>query len=367
MVKKIKIAMLTSKLDITGISVIIMNYCKALDKEKYDLTIIAGFPIDAQYVIEAEKAGIKIISLPSRRNDPFNHYLALYKALKSGKYDIIHDHGNSSMMAIELTISKLTGVKVRIAHSHNSVCPNMKLHRILNPYFKTTYTKALACGTLAGEWLFGKNQFEVLPNGFNTREFIFNEKAREQFRQELHVENCFVIGHIGRFNEQKNQPFLLQVFKEIAGHRKDAVLLLVGAGPDFESTKQLVIKHPYKDQIILYGETKNASDLYSTMDVFVLPSRYEGLPVVLLEAQISGLPCIVSDSVTKEVDFGKIQWESIAKEPRIWADRILNTPVPENIARQQYYQDNYSKIKKFDIGYTVNQLDAIYTGLTKRN
>ena len=364
---KIKIAMLAGKFEVTGISVVIMNYCKALDKNKYDLTIIAGTPIAGQYVTEAEKFGIKIISLPSRHKAPFKHYLTLYKTLKAGQYDIVHDHGNSSMMAIELTIASLAGVKVRIAHSHNSVCPNIKLHRLLNPYFKNTYTKALACGTLAGEWLFGKNQFEVLPNGFNTREFIFNEKAREQFRQELHVENCFVIGHIGRFNEQKNQPFLLQVFKEIACHRKDAVLLLVGAGPDFESTKQLVIKHPYKDQIILYGETKNASDLYSTMDVFVLPSRYEGLPVVLLEAQISGLPCIVSDSVTKEVDFGKIQWESLAKEPLIWADRILNTSVPGNIARQQYYQDNYSKIKKFDISYTVNQLDRIYMGLAKRN
>lgn len=364
---KIKIAMLAGKFEVTGISVVIMNYCKVLDKDRYDLTIIAGTPIAGQYVIEAEKAGIKIISLPSRRNDPFNHYLALYKALKSGKYDIIHDHGNSSMMAIELTLAKWSGVKVRIAHSHNSVCPNMKLHRLLNPYFKTTYTKALACGALAGEWLFGKNQFEVLPNGFNTREFIFNEKAREQIRKELHVENRFVIGHIGRFNSQKNQPFLLQVFKEIAGHRKDAVLLLVGAGPDFESTKQLVAKHPYKDQIILYGETKNVSGMYSAMDVFALPSRYEGLPVVLLEAQISGLPCIVSDTVTKEVDFGKIQWESLTNEPRVWADRILDASVSENIARQQYYQDNYDKIKKFDIGYTVNQLDTIYTGLTKRS
>lgn len=359
--------MLAGKFEVTGISVVIMNYCKALDKDKYDLTIIAGTPIAEQYVTEAEQSGVKIISLPSRHKALFKHYLALYKALKAGRYDIVHDHGNSSMIAIELTLAKWAGVKIRIAHSHNSVCSNMMLHKILNPYFKRTYTKALACGILAGDWLFGKNQFEVLPNGFNTNEFIFNEKDRTQIRKELHIENGFVIGHIGRFNEQKNQPFLLQVFEEIADHRKDAVLLLVGTGPDFESTKQLAEKHPYKNQIILYGETKNTSKIYSAMDIFVLPSRYEGLPVVLLEAQISGLPCITSDVVTKEMDFGKIQWESLVKEPCIWADRIMNTPVIENAARKQYYQDNFSKIKKFDISNTVNQLDAIYTDLLQHD
>ena len=365
--RKIKIAMLTGKFEVTGISVVIMNYCKSLNKDKYDLTIITGIPVAEQYIIEASKAGIKMIFLPSRHNDPFKHYLILYKVLKAGKYDIVHDHGNSSMMAVELTLAKLAGIKVRIAHSHNSVCPNMKLHKIMNPYFKKTYTKALACGTLAGEWLFGNNQFEVLPNGFDTYKLIFNERDRVRTRKDLHIDNAFVIGHIGRFNKQKNHPFLLEVFKEVADIRKDVVLLLVGIGPDFENTKKMVEKHPYKNRIILYGETKNASEIYSAMDIFVLPSRYEGLPVVLLEAQISGLPCIVSDMVTKEVDFGKIQWESIVKEPRVWANRILNTPVVEDSVREQYYHDNYSEIERFDISFTVDQLDAIYTDLVKRS
>lgn len=301
MVNRIKIAMLVNKFDINGISVVIMNYCKALDKCKYDLTIIAGIPIAEQYIIEAKKAGIKMISLPSRRNDPIKHYLTLFKVLNNEKYDIVHDHGNSSMMAVELTLAKIAGIKARIAHSHNSVCPNMKLHKILNPYFKKTYTKALACGTLAGEWLFGKNQFEVLPNGFDTYKFVFNEKDRVRIRKELHIENAFVIGHVGRFNKQKNQAYLIEIFEQVAKVRSDAVLLLIGTGPDFDKIKGIVDNSSYKNLIILYGVTEETRAMYSAMDAFALPSKYEGLPVVLLEAQITGLPCIVSDRVTKKL------------------------------------------------------------------
>ena len=178
--KKIKVAMVTNHFGITGIGTVIMNYCKALDKEKYDLTILAGQPISEKYEKECLENDIHLVTLPSRHGNPKDHYIALWKALRAGHYDIVHDHGSSSMMAIELTIAKLAGVKSRIAHSHNSNCPNMKVHKLLNPYFRTVYTKALACGQLAGNWLFGENNFEVLPNGFHTDDFTFSKKNEMQ-------------------------------------------------------------------------------------------------------------------------------------------------------------------------------------------
>ncbi len=363
---KIKAAMVTNHFDVTGIATVIMNYAMALDKNKFDLTILAGKPIAEQYRKACGEYGINLIPLPSRRQTPGKHYLALWKALKAGGYHVIHDHGNSSMMAIELTIARLAGIKIRIAHSHNSTCPNWRIHKILNPYFRKVYTKALACGELAGDWLFGSHGFEVLPNGFHTDEFAFSPRGREVIRTQLQAEDKFIIGHIGRMNAQKNQEYLLKVFEKAALRREDAILMMVGSGPDYEKLRDQIECHPYRDRIILYGETENPSDIYSSFDVFVFPSRYEGLPVVLLEAQISGLPCVVSDRVTHEVDFGDIIWKSIDEAPDQWSDTIVKIK-PMSVGQRSEYKINHGPlIETYDISQSVKQLDGIYTDLIKQ-
>ena len=143
----------------------------------------------------------------------------------------------------------------------------------------------------------------------------------------------------------------------------DAVLLLVGTGPNFNRVKGIIDNSLYKNQIILYGVTKETRAMYSAMDVFVFPSRYEGLPVVLLEAQMTGLPCIVSDKVTREVDFGEIQWLSIEDAPTNWAKSILQTAVKSNVQRRNYRSKHITRIQRYDINQTVNQLDRIYERL----
>lgn len=363
--KKIKVAMVTNHFGITGIGTVMMNYGKALDKNKYDLTILAGKPISEKYEKECLENGIHLEALPSRHGNPKKHYIALWKALREGHYDIVHDHGSSSMMAVELTIAKLAGVKNIIAHSHNSTCPNMRVHRLLNPYFRTVYTKALACGQLAGNWLFGENNFEVLPNGFHTDNFAFSKKNRDAIRNELGLKNQLLIGHIGRINEQKNQEYLLDIFKEVAAIRDDAILLIVGTGPDEEKIKARVKEHPYRKRIILYGETDNPTAFYSAMDIFVFPSRYEGLPVVLLEAQISGLPCIVSDKITREVDLGDLNWQSIDDDPKQWAKAVLSIEYRSEKERIVYRENHLDTIRSYDITQSVKQLDKIYTDLMK--
>lgn len=358
--------MITNHFDITGISTVILNYCKELDHHKYDLTVIAGQPIAEENRKECTENGIHLIELSSRHQNPVKHYIGLWKAFKQNNYDIVHVHGSSSMMAIELTIARFAGEKIRIAHSHNTMCPNMKIHRILNPYFRKIYTKALACGTVAGNWLFGENQFELLPNGFHTDLFAFDDADRKRVRGELDIEDKFVIGHVGRFNGQKNQVYLIEAFERVAKVRNDAVLLLVGTGPDFDRIKEIVDNSLYRDQIILYGVTKEMKAIYSAMDIFTLPSKYEGLPVVLLEAQIMGLPCIVSDRVTKEVDFGEIQWLSIEDNPENWAKAILQTVAWSSVQRRNYRKEHISKIECYDINQTVRQLDAIYERLVQQ-
>ena len=203
----------------------------------------------------------------------------------------------------------------------------------------------------------------VIPNGFHTELFEFDEEERKRVKKELDIEDKLVIGHIGRFNEQKNQEYLIKTFEQVAKVCGDAVLLLVGTGPNFNRVKGIIDNSLYKNQIILYGVTKETRAMYSAMDVFVLPSRYEGLPVVLLEAQMTGLPCIVSDKVTREVDFGEIQWLSIEDAPTNWAKSILQTAVKSNVQRRNYRSKHITRIQRYDINQTVNQLDRIYERL----
>lgn len=357
---KVKLVMVTNHFGITGIGTVMMNYCKALDKNKYDITILTGQPIADIYEKECEDYGIHLIALPSRHGEPRDHYISLWKALKAGHYDIVHIHGSSTMMALELSIAKLAGVKIRIVHSHNKPLFNKLIYRILKPVFKHNYTKGLACSELAGEWLFGKNNYEVLVNGFNTMSFEFDEEKRLKIRKRLHIEDCYVIGHVGRFNEQKNQFFLLEIFNEIIVKKPNAVLLLVGTGSNFKNIKELVSIHPYKNQIILYGETEDVASLYSAMDVFVFPSKYEGLGLVAVEAQISGLPCIVSDVIPKDIVISEnVYFISLKDTVDRWTDAVVHNFITEEY-RKGFFINHKPIISHYDIQRCVNSLENLY-------
>lgn len=364
--KKIKIAMITNHFGITGIGTVIMNYCKALDKNKYDLTILAGKPIAKKYKKECQENGIHLVAIPSRHNEPIKHYIGVWKALKAEPYDIVHDHGNSSMMAIELTIAKFAGVKNRIAHCHTKGNKEKWNYKILMHAFKHSYTEGFACSKQAGDWIFGQDNFQVLINGFNVKDFIYSDNERKKIRKTLNLEGRFVIGHAGRFNNQKNQTFLLEIFKEFIKVKSNAMLLLVGTGPDLEKIKKLVSIHPNKDKIILYGEASDISGLYSAMDIFVFPSKSEGLGLVAVEAQISGLPCVVSDVVPKEIVVGNnVTFVSLKESASSWANTILNLSTSTE-KRKDFYNSNQSLILRYDMNSCVRILDDCYQKISEK-
>lgn len=363
--RRIRVAMLATNLELNGISSVIMNYVRYLDLSKYNLTIIAGKSIEEKYRLECNDRGVNIIELPHRLDDTKGYYYNLYKSLKKGNFDIFHVHGSSATLAIDLMIAKLAGIKLRIAHSHNTTTNNMKLHKILTPIFKVLYTKGFACGIAAGKWLFGNRDFVVIPNGFDVKKFMYSKKARDKFRENNNLENTIVLGHVGRFNRQKNHPFILKVFDELIKLNSKYRLLLVGNGPDFNKVQSLIEKSQNSDKIILYGETINPSDVYMAMDKFILPSLYEGLPVVLLEAQISGLPAIVSNVVTSEVKMtDNLIFESLKNSPKKWAKSIdsLNTTDEE---RRKFFSNNKNIIMNYEVEKSVKILENEYDKITK--
>lgn len=356
--KKIKVCMVANSLEVNGVSNVIMNYCRNIDLNSFAVSIIVGTPVATSYRKECEDLGIRIYELPSRRNSTKDYYRELNHLLKEKQFDIFHIHGGSTLISGELFIARLHKIRVRIAHSHSTRCLHLKIHSLLRPFFKHLYTHAFACGEEAGKWLFDNQKFTIIPNGFCVNKFRYNDTVRKVEREKLGVEGKYVLGHIGRFNGPKNHKFLLQVFSEVAKRNQQAVLLLVGTGPIYDEVVSLVEQHPYRERIIIYGETTAPESLYNAMDIFVFPSLFEGLPVALLEAQMTGLCCIVSDVITREVDLDEnVIRLSLCETASVWAEQILEN---RKIDRKGFFEEKYKMIAWYEIKENVKMLENLY-------
>ena len=339
-----------------------MNYCKNLDKEKFDITIFASNPIAEKHRLSCIENGIKLEVVPSKNNDGLLKYiLFLLKRLSKKNFDIVHVHGNSATIICELLIAKIKGIKVRISHSHNTTCDHKIIHKLLQPLLCSLSTLKYACGIDAGKWMYGKKDFKVIPNGFLVDNFKFNQYNRKIIREKLNVDDKIVIGHVGIFTEQKNHNFIIEVFESIAEQDERYVLLLVGAGPKYNEIKEKICKSKYKERIILYGESNNVKELYDAMDIFLLPSKYEGLVVVLLEAQVEGLKCIVSDKVSEEGFFNsEVLSISLDESIQKWKEIIMNTQINSIKQRKDFLKNNLVSVKKYDIKNNVLSLEKEY-------
>lgn len=363
--------MVTNDLSINGISTVMINYCSIIDLNKFDISLLCGMPIHQSYRIKCKELGIEIVELPTRKTDTIRYYKALKKAFSKG-YDIVHIHGNSATISAELLLAKCSGIKSRIAHCHSSACAYRKMHILLLPIFNYLYTDGFACSKSAGKWLFHNRHFEVIPNGFCVDKFLFQINRREQIRKKLEIENNYVIGHIGRINEAKNHPFILRLFEQYGKVDTNAVLLLVGNGPNYEKVKEMITNHPFKNRIIFYGEALNIAELYASMDVFIMPSKYEGLGIVALEAQINGLPCIVSDRVPKDVKIGENIFFCNLDNEKCWLDLLTNYSKEYNsqnvlYMRNKFFELHENEIRKWDICENSRNIERLYQDIYKRH
>lgn len=358
----IKIAYLTKNLAANGITNVALNYGLRLDKSRFQLTLIAGVPVEEVYRQKLAEEGIRLVELPPKKKNPLGYYGKIWSELKRS-YDIVHVHGSSATITVEILLAKLAGVPVRIAHSHSVSCDHPRIHKALKPILKKLCSYGFACSSAAGAWLFGDGAYKVLPNAFQVEKFVFDPETRKRVRENLGIEQAFVIGNIARFNESKNHGYLLDVFEKVAEKRVDAVLLLVGNGPKLEEIKARILKHPYQERILYYGITDKPEELYAAMDVFALPTRYEGLGIVFVEAEISGLPAVASEGVPREVDIdGRVQFLPLTEAEDLWCEAILTD---RSVDRAQFYETHRSEIMKYDIACSVKQLSDTYQRLVE--
>lgn len=281
----------------------------------------------------------------------------LYRFLKSHNYDIVHvNSGRISIQVTSLLAARLSGTKIRIAHSHSTGSEagifKESIRTILRKVITQNATMLVACSRNAAIWTFGKNAADntiIAKNGIDAKKFAFSKNVRNTYRQKLGWEDCFVVGHVGRFAEEKNHNFLIKIFKRVVELDASARLLLVGEGPLEHEIRILVDQYGLTDKVLFAGVTNHVEYYLCAMDVFVLPSLYEGFGIVNIEAQASGLPCIVSNVVPREAHLsGQMEFLPLESGEYFWADKIL-----------QYLPDKYhaereeSWRKVVDAGYDI--------------
>ena len=284
-----------------GIAAVILNEYKAFDKEKMQIDLLFNNepPEEIKEIFTKNNSKLYIME---RNKNPLKYIRKLKKVMRENKYDLVHVHGNSATMAVELLAAKKAGVKVRIPHSHNTTCNHIKIHKLLKPIFDRSYTHGFACGQSAGKWLFGNKDFVVINNGIDTKRFTYNKEYRDEIRIRYNLKGKFVVGHVGVFNHQKNHEKLIEIFEQVSKINDRAVLVLIGEGETKEHIMKLVSEKWLENKVIFVGTTNDVHKFMNAFDVMALPSRFEGFPVVLVEAQCTGLHCVVSTNVSAEAD-----------------------------------------------------------------
>ena len=359
--KKIKIAMLSKNLELNGITNVILNYCNNLDLQKFSLTLYVSNPLNNKVVEEIKNRGIDIVELPQKRKSVFKYYLQLFKMLHTKKYDIIHVHGNSTIMMIELLIAKLSKIRVRIAHCHNSKCSNKIFNFLLKLPLNLLSTECLACSEAAGKWVFWK-KFIVLPNAFDINKFKYNQKYRDNLRKKYDISNEIVIGHTGRFNNQKNQEFIIEFVKKLVDKNYNVKCIFVGDGPNFKNVKDSLKDSEYLRNFIFAGESSEVYKFYNMMDMFIFPSKFEGLGISILEAQLNGLNCMASLSVPKITNItGNAHYLSLDNIDE-WLNFFDNN---KELCLRNNIDFESDSIQFYNITKTVKMLAEIYNKYTR--
>lgn len=362
----IRVAQVMGKMVGGGVESVVMNYYRHIDREKvqFDFIVCEGSTLVPREEIEAF-GGRVFVTPPYQR--VFEYQRELRRLFDEQKWKIVHSHINA-LSVFPLRAAKAAGVPIRIAHSHSTSGKGEPIRNIAKAILRTQAnrypTHRFACSRFAGEWLFGAGpEFEVIYNAVDLGRFAFDSEVRSAVRAELGLDDSqFVIGHVGRFAPQKNQGFLMDAFAEMAQQRPDSVLLFAGEGEE----KQLAERHAdelgISDKVMFLGQCSEINRLYQAFDAFALPSLYEGLGIVGVEAQAAGLPCLLSDAVTREVNLtGACDFLSIG-DPSLWASRLC---VLQQRTDEERSAVDFSRFTDYDIERQARRLAERYQGLSE--
>lgn len=340
-----------------GAETFLMKIYRNIDREKYQMDFIVSIKEEGFYDKEIKKLGGNIFYVPPKSEAFIKSFFSIKRIVKEQKYKYVIRVNEHSLSTLDLIAAKLGGAKVLVMRSSNAGTDGGKINKILHKTFKflpkIVPNVKLAPSSEAAIYTFGRKQLKqgkvkILNNAIPYQKFIFDNEIRNKMRKDLNIENKLVIGHIGRFNEQKNHKFLIKIFKEIKKENENAMLLLVGKGNLEDEIRRQVEQLKLNDSVMFLGVRKDIPELLMTMDMFVFPSLYEGMPNTVIEAQATGLRCIVSDTITKEANItGLVTYVSLTNDLNIWKNNILKN--------YTYKREDTSKILK-QKGYDIKDV-----------
>lgn len=341
-----------------GVTSVILNYAKAMpDTIKFDIAYFIPTDQTRQSEIEALGGRVYRVDTPSPKSMLEGKIKTFFKE-HSGEWQALHIHG-PHFAVFFAPFAKYADIKSVYVHCHSSVYSligSQHINHFLSLYAKYFIKNKLSCSKEAGQFWYGNKDFRVLNNAIDCKALEYSNSKREQIRTQMNLENAFIVGHIGRTDiPQKNHSFLFKVFAEIKKQKDNAVLMLAGADERTELmalAKQLEIE----TSVFFLGVRSDIDKLCSAFDVFIFPSTNEGLPLSVIEAQASGLPVLMSDTVTDEVCVtDSISKMSLEESPKNWADRAVEISLSERVS-------SYEAMKKsgWDIYDAAAELAELY-------
>ncbi len=369
--KPIRVLHVLGRLDMGGAENRIMDLYRKIDRNLVQFDFMIHTTDKCFFNDEIESLGGHIYSVPRYFIKNHLEYTKAWDKFftEHPEIEVVHGHMTSTA-GIYLPIAKKHGVRLTIAHTRSAGVPQGVKGAMTKVLRKGLYKKAdlcLACSKIAGINSFGKKAFDegyvkIIPNAIDTARFKFDENMRNEIRQELGIKaSTFVVGHVGRFHYAKNHEFLIKVFSEIRKLIADSKLVLVGDGELKVQIAEWIKACGIEDDVILTGTRKNVEDYYQAFDYFVFPSRYEGLPGTVVEAQTSGLRCLISDSITDEVMITDLtESKSLDDPPLEWAKKIVSNKDYTRASRTEEVRR-----KGFDSESQIDYYTELYIGGNK--
>lgn len=347
----IRILQIIGSLNMGGAENFIVNLYRCINKEEMQFDfLLYDKPHGKNLYDEVERLGAKIYYVPSKREGIVRNYCTIKKIIEQNKYEIVWKHTGNCFSGLDIIAARFGKAQRRILHSHSSNGQGIQkiLHYICRPLVDKFVTDCFACGSEAGKWMFRNKKYIIIPNGIDTERYRFRQEIRSEYRNNLRINDKMVIGHVGRFVSEKNHAFIIDVFKEVCNRNKEAVLMLIGAGELQEKVHDQVKRLELSEKVLFLNTRDDVPELMQAMDVLFMPSLFEGLPVTLIEAQAAGLPCVVSENITREVDLtGNIKFYSLDGPVEVWADAV------EHAAGGERY-GAYNLVK--EAGYDVRDI-----------
>ena len=324
---------IVNTLNAGGAETFLMKLYRNIDRNMYQMDFCVMSEDRGIYEDEILERGGKVFHARRKSKNPIKCFMDIKRIVKENKYYFVLRVNENSLSVIDLIAARMGGAKVlamRSSNAGNMNSLNAFLHKIFKFLPKLVPDIKIAPSTEAAEYTFGKKcvskgKAYLLHNGLDFDLYKFNMQARNKIRTELNIDDCLVIGHVGRMSAQKNHMFLIEVFAKIAKIRSDARLILVGTGELEEQIRNQIKISGIEEKVIFLGRRNDVPEILSAFDVFVFPSFHEGMPNVIIEAQASGLPCVISDTITPEADItGLVKYMSLESSAEKWAKVVLN-------------------------------------------